>query len=290
MAHDARHDRTTPHPHPDPNPRPRPRPRVTVLTGAGISTGSGIPDFRGPDGVWTKDPQAASLLDHDVYVADADIRRRTWQMWRDSPVWGAGPTPAHRSLVDLERAGLLLAIGTQNFDGLHTLAGSDPALVLELHGNLPGSRCLRCGARVRTADVLARLDAEPDPRCARCGGILATDVVMFGEPLPERAFDAAVRASANCDVFVAIGSTLSVQPVASLTRIAVENGARVVIVNAEPTSYDRLADRVVREPIQQAVPALVAELIDELADQLADQLVDQPVDEVGAASTEGRTG
>ena len=228
-----------------------------MLTGAGISTGSGIPDFRGPDGVWTKDPESARLLDHDVYVVDASIRRRTWQMWRDSPVWQAEPTPAHRSLVDLEAAGMLQAICTQNFDGLHGRAGSSPALVHELHGNLPGSHCLRCGARERTADILARLDDDPDPHCARCHGLLATDVVMFGEALPSRAFEAAVRASANCDVFVAIGSTLSVQPVAGLTRIAAENGARIVIVNAEPTSYDWLADEVDRRPIQEAVPALV---------------------------------
>ena len=234
---------------------------MAVLTGAGISTGSGIPDFRGPDGVWTKDPQAARLLGHDVYTTDAGARRRTWRMWRDSPVWQAQPTPAHRSLVDLERAGALLAICTQNFDGLHGLAGSSPALVHELHGSLPGSHCLRCGARERTAGILARLDADPDPRCARCHGILATDVVMFGEALPSAAFDAAVQASANCDIFVAIGSTLSVQPVADLTRIAADNGARVLIVTAEPTSYDGLAQQVDRRPIQEAVPALVRELL-----------------------------
>jgi NAD-dependent deacetylase len=236
-------------------------PWVTVLTGAGISTGSGIPDFRGPEGVWTRDPQAAKLLDHRWYVTDAKIRRRTWQMWRKSPVWSAEPTTAHRSLVDLERAGALCAICTQNFDGLHQRAGSSPQSVLELHGNLPGSRCLSCGAAERTLDILARLDAVPDPRCARCGGMLATDVVMFGEPLPADVLDAAVEAAAACEVFIAVGSTLTVQPVASLTRVAGEAGARVIIINAEPTPYDRLADHVDRRPIEEALPDLVHQLL-----------------------------
>ena len=234
---------------------------VTILTGAGISTGSGIPDFRGPDGVWTRDPQAAQLLDHGSYVSDLEIRRRTWEMWRDSPVWRAEPTSAHAALVDLERAGALRAICTQNFDGLHQRAGSSAQMVLELHGSLTGSHCLSCGARERTADVLARLASDPDPRCARCGDLLATDVVMFGEPLPPGVLDAAVEAAKACRVFVAVGSTLTVQPVASLTLVALEAGARVVIVNADPTPYDRLADQVDRRPIEVALPELVRELL-----------------------------
>jgi len=236
-------------------------PWVTVLTGAGISTGSGIPDFRGPNGVWTRDPLAARLLDHGWYLADPATRRRTWQMWRDSPVWWAEPTPAHRSLVDLEHAGALQAICTQNFDGLHQRAGTSGQKVLELHGSLTGSRCLTCGAAEPTADILARLDTDTDPHCARCGGPLATDVVMFGEPLPGRVLDAAVDAATACEVFVAVGSTLTVQPAASLTQVAAEAGARVVIVNAEPTPYDRLADQVDRRPIQEALPELVRELL-----------------------------
>jgi NAD-dependent deacetylase len=244
-------------------------PRVTVLTGAGISTDSGIPDFRGPNGVWTRDPRAATLLEHGPYMADPSVRRRTWQMWRDSAVWGAEPTPAHRSLVELEQAGLLAAICTQNFDGLHQRAGSTPGTVLELHGSLTGSRCRNCGARERTAQILERLDVDPDPHCARCGGVLATDVVMFGEALPGDVLDAAVEAAASCDLFVAVGSTLTVQPVASLTAVAAEAGARVVIINAEPTPFDRLADQVDRRPIQIALPALVSELLGGATDSTA---------------------
>lgn len=211
--------------------------------------------------MWTRDPEAVQLLEYSRYVTDPGIRRRTWQMWRDSPVWQAEPTPAHVSLVELERAGALRAICTQNFDGLHQRAGSSSTSVLELHGSLTGSRCLRCGAAEPTAAILARLEVDPDPHCTRCGGLLATDVVMFEEPLPAAAFEAAIDAAGACDVFVVVGSTLTVQPVASLTAVAAEAGARVIIVNDEPTPYDHLADRVERRPIQEALPALVHELL-----------------------------
>lgn len=234
---------------------------VVVLTGAGVSTGSGIPDFRGPQGVWTRDPGAMRLLDWSAYREDPEVRTAAWAMWRDHPVWHAEPSPAHLALVDLERAGLLRAVCTQNFDGLHQRAGQAPALVHELHGSLPGSTCRDCGAREVTADVLARLDTEPDPRCRVCAGVLATDVVMFGEVLPSDVLGACVRAAEDCDLFVAIGTTLTVQPAAALTAVAADAGASVVIVNAAPTPYDRLADAVVREPIDDAVPALVAELV-----------------------------
>ncbi|RMI08933.1 SIR2 family NAD-dependent protein deacylase [Cellulomonas triticagri] len=240
---------------------PAPGLRVTVLTGAGISTGSGIPDFRGPDGTWTRHPDQAELLEIGRYVADPDVRRRGWAAWRDHPVWSARPSAAHRALVDLARADRLQALLTQNFDGLHQAAGSDPADVVELHGDLRTTSCLACGDRQPTPDVLARLDAEPDPRCAVCGGILKVDVVYFGERLPDRPLERAIAAAQDGDVLLAIGTTLTVQPVASLAGLAAEVGAEVVIVNAEPTPYDHVADRVVREPIETAVPALVAELL-----------------------------
>lgn len=241
-----------------------PQPTVTVLTGAGISTGSGIPDFRGPQGVWTQDPAAAELLEIGRYMASADVRARGWAMWRDHPAWAARPTAAHRALAELERAGLLIAALTQNFDGLHQRAGSDPGHVVELHGTLTTTSCMRCGARWPTEQVLARLTDEPDPRCTECGaGVLKPDIVYFGERLPDEALERAVNAATDAEVFVAIGTTLTVQPVASLAGLAVDRGARLVVVNAQPTPYDHLAAEVIREPIDEAVPALVAHLVEE---------------------------
>ena len=238
-----------------------PAPTVTVLTGAGISTASGIPDFRGPQGVWTRDPAAASLLEIGPYVRDPAVRARGWLAWAEHAVWDARPTAGHRALVDLERGGALLAVLTQNFDGLHQAAGNDPARVVELHGTLATTSCLRCGAQVPTRDVLARLDTEPDPRCRRCGGVLKPDVVYFGEPLPADAFERATAAALAARTFVAVGTTLTVHPVAGLVPLAVDAGARLVVVNAEPTAYDHLADEVHRAPIDEALPALVRTLL-----------------------------
>jgi len=236
-------------------------PRVAVLTGAGISTGGGIPDFRGPQGVWTQDPSRAELLDIDAYMGSEDVRRRSWLMWRDHPAWHARPTAAHRALVELEVAGKLAAVLTQNFDGLHQAAGQTPRLVVELHGTVSTSSCLRCGERWFTRDVLARLDDEPDPHHAGCGGTLKPDVVYFGELLPDEAMERAVHAAQDAEVFVAVGTTLRVYPVASLAALAADSGAELVIVNDQETPYDHLASRVVREPIDEVVPALVAELL-----------------------------
>jgi len=234
-----------------------PSPRIAVLTGAGISTGSGIADFRGPAGVWTLNPERMHLLDIDAFVADRDVRVAGWLDWRDHPVWTSAPIIAHRALARLADAGRLDVVLTQNFDGLHQAAGLPENRVVEMHGTLRTTSCVRCGKRVRTADVVAALAANPDPACATCGGILKPDIVYFGEALPADAIDRAVQAAESCDVFVAIGTTLSVYPVASLAGLAVESGADLVIVNAEPTDYDRYATEVIREPIDIAVPALV---------------------------------
>ncbi len=234
-------------------------PTVTVLTGAGISTGAGIPDFRGPTGTWTQHPEQARLLDIGVFLHDDEARRAGWQQWRDHPAWHAAPAPAHRALAALEQAGVLGQTLTQNFDGLHQQAGSQR--VVELHGGMRTTRCTRCGERLPTAEVVARLDETPDPRCPRCGGVLKPDVVYFGELLDDEAIGQAVAAAQDAEVFVAVGTTLTVHPVAGLAALAVDHGARLVIVNAEPTPYDRLADRIVRDPIDEAVPALVEELL-----------------------------
>lgn len=236
-------------------------PMITVLTGAGISTDSGIPDFRGPQGMWTRDPAAERLFTIDTYLADADVRRRSWVARRANPAWGAEPNAGHLALVELERRGALRALATQNIDRLHQKAGSSPDLVLELHGNMVEAVCWSCGARSLTADALARLDeGEDDPACRQCGGILKTATVMFGQSLDAAVLQAAVDAAGTCDVFVAIGSTLQVQPAAGLCGVAVRAGAQLIVVNGGETGYDHLAHRIIRDPISEALPALVDEL------------------------------
>lgn len=237
------------------------RPRITVLTGAGISTDSGIPDFRGPQGVWTRNPRAERLSDIDHYLSDPDVRRRSWQARRTNPAWTARPNAAHLALVELERRGCLRALVTQNIDRLHHRAGSSPELVLELHGNMVESLCVGCGARGLTRDALERVAAgEEDPACVDCGGIIKTATVMFGQALEPDVLEAAAVAATEANVFVAVGTSLQVHPAAGLCDLAVRHGAELVIVNAEETPYDRLAARVVRDPIGTALPRLVEEL------------------------------
>jgi NAD-dependent deacetylase len=236
-------------------------PRVTVLTGAGISTDSGIPDFRGPDGVWTRNPSAEKLSDIEHYLADPEVRRRSWLARRSNPAWGAVPNAGHRALVELERRGALVALITQNIDRLHQAAGSSPELVLELHGNMVEAVCVACGARSLTREALDRVEAgEDDPACLACGGILKTATVMFGQSLDPLVLHAADRAARSCDVFVAVGTSLQVHPAAALCPVAHRHGAEVIIVNAQETPYDHLASRLVREPIGDALPRLVDEL------------------------------
>ena len=232
--------------------------QITVLTGAGISTDSGIPDFRGPQGVWTRDPEAEKLSTLQYYVADPVIRRRAWRERLHHPAWTASPNAGHAALVELERQGRLRALVTQNIDGLHQRAGSSPGRVIEIHGTVHGVTCLTCGDRTTMRSALDRVEAgEDDPDCRHCGGILKSATISFGQQLEEAVVDAAVRAAADCDVFLAVGTSLTVHPAAGLTDVAAAGGARVVVVNAQPTPYDDVADLVVREPIGRALPGLV---------------------------------
>ena len=232
--------------------------RIVVLTGAGISTDSGIPDFRGPRGVWTKDPAAQRNSNIDDYVADAEVRRRVWQMRLASPAWTAQPNAGHLAVVDLERQGRLHAVLTQNIDGLHQLAGNDPSLVVELHGTMREVACLACEDRGPMAPVLDRLrSGEDDPHCHRCGGLLKSATISFGQSLVAADLLRAERAAIECDLLLAVGSTLTVSPACNLVDLAAATGARVVIVNAQATPYDRGADAVVRAPIGEVLPELV---------------------------------
>lgn len=237
------------------------QPQVTVMTGAGISTDSGIRDFRGPNGIWTKDPAAERLFTIQNYLADPDIRRRSWLARRENPAWGAEPNAGHLALVALEQRGHLRALITQNIDRLHQRAGSSPELVVEVHGNMVEARCWDCGAASLTQEALDRLDAgEDDPACLVCGGILKTATIMFGQSLNPDVLDAAARAAQSCDVFLAVGSTLQVHPAAGLCEVAVRSGAELIVVNGDETAYDHLASRVVRGSISDELPRLVDEL------------------------------
>ena len=237
---------------------------VVVLTGAGISTDSGIPDFRGPQGVWTKDPEAEKRATIQAYLSDPDLRRKSWRNRLESPTWRAQPNAGHEALVELERRGVLHALVTQNVDGLHQDAGNDPGRVIEIHGTMREAQCMSCGDRLPMSAVLDRVQrGEDDPACEAssergvCGGILKSATISFGQNLVADDLRRAEGAALACDLLLAVGSTLSVYPAAGLVPIAHSAGARIVIVNAEPTEYDRIADVVLRGQISEVLPAIV---------------------------------
>jgi NAD-dependent deacetylase len=232
--------------------------RVVVLTGAGISTDSGIPDFRGPKGVWTKNPEAEKMATLQYYVADPEIRRRSWRNRLEHPAWQAEPNAGHRALVDLERQGKLHTIVTQNVDALHLRAGSDPAKVVEIHGTMRDVECLSCGERAPMERALERVRAgEDDPPCRTCGGILKSATISFGQNLVPQDLMRAQRAAQTCDLLLAVGSSLGVYPAAGMVPIAKDSGAALIIVNAEPTPLDSVADAVLQGSISELLPALV---------------------------------
>lgn len=230
-----------------------------VMTGAGISTESGIPDFRGPNGVWTRDPAAAARATLSHYLADPQARLDAWQR-RIAP---ANPQPepnsGHRSLVQLEATGRLHLLITQNVDGLHLRAGSDPAKVVELHGSVRRYRCLGCGDEGPIERILERVrHGEADPRCIVCGGIIKSAAISFGQPLPHEELERAEQAAREADLFVAVGTRLEVFPAASLPAVALSHGAQLILVNQEPTRFDRRAAAVLRGPIGEVLPDLVS--------------------------------
>ncbi|MGA0895395.1 MAG: SIR2 family NAD-dependent protein deacylase [Ilumatobacteraceae bacterium] len=231
---------------------------VAVLTGAGISTAAGIPDFRGPNGVWTKNPGAekASTIAH--YLADEETRQWAWQRRVQLADLSPQPTAAHLALLHLEQRGVLVGLATQNIDGLHHAAGSDPSLVHEVHGSNRLSHCVSCRGEWPTSVFLDRVRAgEADPPCADCGGIVKPAVVFFGEMLPRAALDASMAAAEACDVLLAAGTTLGVGPINAMVPRAKRFGASVVILNDSPTEMDGHADVIVRGDIQQVLPAVV---------------------------------
>ncbi|MCK6555892.1 NAD-dependent deacylase [Candidatus Binatia bacterium] len=233
--------------------------RIVVLTGAGISTDSGIPDFRGPKGVWTRNPAAEKMATLQHYMADPDIRRRAWKARMAALEKEPAPNAGHRSLVTLEHMGKLHTLVTQNIDGLHQAAGSSPERIVEIHGTIHQVMCMFCGERGPMAATLDRVRAgEEDPPCLSCGGILKSATISFGQALVTEDLNRATEAAQACDLMLAIGTTLSVYPIAGIVPVAKEAGARVVIVNAEPTEMDYLADRVIRGSIGTLLGRLFA--------------------------------
>jgi len=231
--------------------------RVVVLTGAGISTESGIPDFRGPRGVWTRNPAAEKQSTIQNYLADAEVRKAAWRARVDSPAWSAEPNAGHRALVALERRGKLHALVTQNIDELHQRAGSSADKVVEVHGSMRRVMCWQCGRRAPMEEALARVRAgEDDPHCPACGGIQKSDTISFGQALVPDVIERALRVASEADLLLAIGTTLQVQPVAGMVPIAARAGADVVIVNDQPTAMDALADVVVRAQIGAMLAAV----------------------------------
>ena len=232
--------------------------QVVVLTGAGISTDSGIPDFRGPQGLWTKNPLAEKMSNIHYYLADREVRKLAWQNRMASPAWTAKPNAGHLALVELERRNKLHALITQNIDELHQQAGNSPDKVIEVHGSMRRFMCWGCGMRGPMQLVLERVRAgEEDPQCRDCGGILKSDTISFGQQLVPEVIDRAMQAAGEADVFVSVGSTLQVYPVAGAVDIARGAGAKIIIVNAQPTPYDEVADAVLPASISEILPAIL---------------------------------
>jgi len=231
--------------------------RVVALTGAGISTDSGIPDFRGPQGVWTRNPKAEKLSDIRYYMADPEVRRLSWQSRLDHTAWSAKPNPGHLALVALERRGKLHALITQNIDELHQVAGNSAERVIEVHGTMRKAVCMSCGWRGPMQETLERVRAgEEDPPCRLCNGILKSATISFGQALVPEVIDRALRVAGEADVFLAIGSSLQVFPVAGAVPAAKSAGARLIILNAQQTPFDDIADAVLQGSISEILPQI----------------------------------
>jgi len=233
--------------------------RICVLTGAGISTDSGIPDFRGPHGVWTKNPGAERTATIQTYVSDPQARERAWRRYIDGGMWTERePNAGHRALVRLEARGKLEMLITQNVDGLHARAGTSEDRLVEIHGTMAKAMCLSCGRRGPIGEVLERVRAgELDPHCLVCGGIVKAATVSFGQTVAVEDLERAERAATSCDLMMAVGTSLAVIPIAYVVPIAARHGAPVIILNAEPTPYDDMASVLVSAGISDALPRIV---------------------------------
>lgn len=232
--------------------------RVVLLTGAGVSTASGIPDYRGPQGVWTRDPAAERRATIEVWLTEPETRRDIWRRRVERTDIAPRPNDAHAAIAELERLGHLDTLVTQNTDGLHQDAGNSRERVIEIHGTNREVVCLECSVRTPMAEILDRVrEGDEDPHCERCGGLLKAATVSFGQPLSPVQLDRAHRAATEGEVFLALGTSLAVYPVAALPRVALDTGSRLVVANAEPTPYDRAAHAVFADDLVEVLPALV---------------------------------
>ncbi len=237
----------------------QPSRRIVALTGAGISTESGIPDFRSPGSVWLQQPPVS----YQDFISKPEARQQYWQTRRSlaGQVAGAKPNAAHYALAELERLGILLGIITQNFDGLHQDAGNSPERIVELHGTSREAACTLCGARSSMQQLQQRIDAgEIDPTCSLCGGYMKTATILFGQRVPEIVLTRARAMTDECDLFLVVGSSLQVTPAAALPRLALMKDAPLIIINLQPTPLDDYADVILREKAGVALPPIVAAL------------------------------
>ena len=231
---------------------------VVVLTGAGVSTDSGVPDFRGPQGVWTKNPLAEKMSDIRYYMSDPDVRRLAWQSRLTHPALRAIPNEAHDSIAAFEETGKLLKLITQNIDGLHQAAGNDPHKIIEIHGTIHRVVCMSCQKKTNMLDELERVkQGELDPLCSSCSGILKSDTISFGQSLDEIKINAVFDCVKKIDLLLCVGTTLQVYPIAGVVDVAKAAHADVLIINNQPTQYDSMADAVLRDSIKVVLPVLL---------------------------------
>jgi NAD-dependent deacetylase len=209
--------------------------------------------------MWTKDPKAEKLSHISHYMTDPEVRELAWIARLEHPAWTAEPNSGHRALAELERKGKLHSLVTQNIDGLHQKAGNSEAITIEVHGSIREVMCMNCGERAPMEKALERVrKGESDPPCRSCGGILKSATVSFGQSLDPLDLSRAQKEATACQCFLAIGTSLAVYPIAFLPRLALEAGARLIIINAEPTPYDEVADAVVRGSLGAALTELAA--------------------------------
>lgn len=233
-------------------------PKILVFTGAGMSTASGIPDFRGPDGVWNRvDPSEFTL---QKFIDNPDTRKRSWEM-RNRGALAARPNAAHIAVAEMWSKGRLTACATQNVDGLHQRAGLPDEVVVEVHGNAHRCRCLGCTATWPTTEILDRVAAgDADPHCEHCGSIIKPAVISFGEQMPMTAMEQAFAAADECGAVISAGSTLGVYPAADIPLQAVRRGVPYVVVNQGETAHDDIADVLISGDVTQVLPAIVKKL------------------------------